>query len=176
MIRAIAPFALAPLLLAGCGGSGGGLVSVGGTVTLEGKPLRGAQVTFAPHPNNPRGTPGLDITGGSGYYKIMSGGRSGLTPGKYTVVVSKTERTGTTDGGADPYMMTLASQARSRDGSEPADETIEATFQREVSSSGDTFDFDLKRPVKEPPPEEPPQPPPTKKGQAKKGSTPGRRR
>ncbi|SIN85988.1 hypothetical protein SAMN05444166_1309 [Singulisphaera sp. GP187] len=78
-------------LIAGCGGSGPRLVSVKGTVTLDGKPLEGAVIAFHPDPSNKDGQPGEDITGESGNYMVSTKGRFGLVPGKYHVSVTKME-------------------------------------------------------------------------------------
>src|SRR4051812_11343260 len=78
MNRSLTYAALASACLVGCGGSDVSLVPVSGTVTLEGKPLAGAQISFAPESRNAQGTPGTDITGSSGYYKVMTAkGRTG---------------------------------------------------------------------------------------------------
>jgi hypothetical protein len=154
-------------MLAGCGSSGSGLVPVSGTVTLEGKPLAGAQVSFAPAAGNKQGTPGTDITGGSGYYKVMHQGRAGLAPGKYRVVVRKLDANPNDSTGGDPYMASLAARARSAPGVDPAGDVIEGHFEREVPDSGGTLDFDLKTPPPPPPPE--PEPPPDPKAKKGKG-------
>jgi hypothetical protein len=162
----------AAALLAGCGWSDPSRpVPVSGTVTLEGKPLAGAQVTFAPAPENEHGSSGSDVTGSSGYFKVMANGRAGLAPGGYRVVISKTDLSGVPQAeGGDPYMAALATRARAQAGEGAEGEPpIEATFVREVSSSGNTFDFDLKLP---PPPEPPPEEKPAGKG-AKRRMPPG---
>src|SRR4051794_11871782 len=86
--------ALIPGALAGCGSGDETarikLVPVSGTVTFNGKPLEGATVTFSPDSSNQDQTPGGDVTGPEGNYKAMFRGRSGLAPGKYHVLVSKT--------------------------------------------------------------------------------------
>src|SRR5207248_798293 len=69
--------------------SGPKLVPVSGVVTLDGKPLEGATVSFLPIPSNEMGQLGEDITSPSGDYTAMTKGRSGLVPGKYRVVVTK---------------------------------------------------------------------------------------
>lgn len=74
----------------GCGG-GPTLVPASGTVTLDGKPLEGATLSFIPAPSNAVSTSGTDISGPSGNFRMTYNGRAGLSPGKYRVAVSKTE-------------------------------------------------------------------------------------
>src|SRR5262245_50681880 len=75
-------------LLAGCG-SGPKLATVTGTVMLNNKPLEGAELTFVPDPSNRSVTPGSDVTGPEGNYKVRYLDRFGLAPGKYKVLISK---------------------------------------------------------------------------------------
>jgi hypothetical protein len=74
----------------GCG-DGVKLVPVAGTVTLDGKPLEGATLSFIPIEGNAVSTAGTDITGPEGNFQMTFKGRAGLAPGKYRVLVSKTE-------------------------------------------------------------------------------------
>jgi hypothetical protein len=74
----------------GCGGAEGPeLVRVKGTVTLDGKPLEDARITFIPDPGNPAVTPGGAHSASDGSYKAKYMGRPGLAPGKYRVTVDK---------------------------------------------------------------------------------------
>jgi len=101
--------------LAGCGSSDGisGLVPVSGIVTMDGKPLEGATISFVPEAKNEPSTPGSDMTGPGGTFKAMYRNRPGLAPGKYRVVVEKAG--GAADGkklpdaiAKDPYMAKMA--------------------------------------------------------------------
>lgn len=74
----------------GCG-DGVKLVPVEGTVTLDGEPLEGATLSFVPIAGGQVSTSGTDITGPDGNFKMTFKGRNGLSPGKYRVMVSKTE-------------------------------------------------------------------------------------
>src|SRR5690242_15458335 len=75
--------------LPGCGGGDRKLVNVTGTVTLNGKPLGGADIVFTPDQSNKDAFVGSDVTGPEGNFKVMSNGRAGLAPGKYKVIVTK---------------------------------------------------------------------------------------
>lgn len=90
--RRAAHFALIPLIaiVAGCGG-GPKLATASGIVTLDGKPLEGATLSFIPTPGNAVSTAGTDVSGPDGNFQMTYNGRAGLAPGKYKVVVSKTE-------------------------------------------------------------------------------------
>jgi len=67
------------------------LVPVSGSVTLDGKPLEGATLSFVPVSGNVVNTPGSDVTGPDGNFTMTYNGRAGLAAGKYKVLVSKTE-------------------------------------------------------------------------------------
>ena len=74
---------LAVLVTAGCG-SGSGMVSAGGTVTLDGEPLAGVVVEF--RPVDPGGTPSFGLTDASGRYRLMrTAFESGVVPGNYAI-------------------------------------------------------------------------------------------
>lgn len=78
----------AALLAAGCGSSGP-VLPVNGIVTLDGKPLDGAAVTFYAEPGA-AATGGTALTGTDGKFVILGAkGQNGLAPGKYKVTVSK---------------------------------------------------------------------------------------
>src|SRR5262245_12597408 len=149
-------------VLAGCGSddiSRVKLVSVTGTVTHEGKPLEGAEVTFAPDvpPDSKEvATPGGDITGPAGNFKAMFRGRSGLAPGKYKVLVNKNSLP---DGvqlgeGTDLEMLRAAAQSqadgargrRSKNAPGPSltMTRIHGEFECEVPAKGGDFTFDVK--------------------------------
>ena len=77
--------ALAFSLLAGCGGKG--LVSVTGTVTLDGKALDRGSVTFHPVKSGPLGVGKIQP---DGRYSIETGNQRGIAPGEYAVTVVAT--------------------------------------------------------------------------------------
>ncbi|HEY8505703.1 MAG TPA: carboxypeptidase-like regulatory domain-containing protein [Gemmataceae bacterium] len=91
-------------LLAGCGG-GGELAPVSGTVTLDGQPLPGATVTFAPAApgENPEaGVSSYGKTDEQGRYslKTVSDDRIGAVVGKHRVRISLTVGDEEDDSGA----------------------------------------------------------------------------
>jgi hypothetical protein len=79
------------LLLSGCGGAKGlsGLVPAAGSVTLNGKALDGANITFVPTVLDNRAAGA--ITDGNGKFTAATlNGNDGIAPGEYKVVISKT--------------------------------------------------------------------------------------
>jgi hypothetical protein len=146
MSRCLAAAAVAALVI-GCGESGPKVVSVTGTVTLNGKPLEGASVSFFPElSTNKEGRAGEDITGPSGNYKAMTRGRSGLVPGKYHVVVTKSlvDPAKTPDAFKDdPYMASMSPGGPGK-AKKDAPDKIGGEFDREVPPEGGVQDFDVK--------------------------------
>ncbi|NQT36525.1 MAG: carboxypeptidase regulatory-like domain-containing protein [Planctomycetes bacterium] len=70
-------------LLLTCGGCGGDLATVSGTVTMDGKALPEATVTFRPA----EGAVGYGTSDAEGHYTIRTGASDGLAPGDYKVTV-----------------------------------------------------------------------------------------
>jgi hypothetical protein len=58
---------------------------VGGTVTLDGRPLTAGVVTFCPTADGPSGYAAI---GSDGRYAVQVGSRQGLPPGRYVVTVA----------------------------------------------------------------------------------------
>jgi hypothetical protein len=85
---------VAALVVAGgCTSDSGPVLPVNGIVTLDGKPLDGATVTF--YPESPGGTVGTAETGSDGKFILVGvGGQQGLPPGKYKATVSKVKLPG----------------------------------------------------------------------------------
>jgi len=77
------------ILLAGCGGSNGDTPELGnvrGTVTLDGAPLAGAQISFQPVAG---GRPSTGTTGDDGTYSLsFSNDQSGAKVGEHTVSIT----------------------------------------------------------------------------------------
>jgi hypothetical protein len=70
------------------------MATVGGSITLDGKPLAGSDrlrgtVKFSPEGGH--GTTAVGYLDEAGRYNLSSGSRAGLLPGKYLVTVSATE-------------------------------------------------------------------------------------
>ncbi len=76
------------LSMAGCGGGITGLYPVTGTVTYQGKPVAEATISFI---NEGEGRPATAISKTDGTYQLFTVDSAGALPGKYRVVVSKTE-------------------------------------------------------------------------------------
>ncbi len=103
------------LPIAGCGGDDGkkpGAVNVSGKVTLNGKPLEGAEVNFL---NGDHASVG--VTGPDGTYTLAQG----ALPGKNKVFISKIDKSqfsSMTDveGGKDRGQLEAAAQADDPDG------------------------------------------------------------
>ena len=77
-------------MLSGCGGSGGSLdtVPISGIVTLDGTPVEGANVVFAP--TSGVGSAASGVTDRSGRYQLTTRDPSdGALPGSYLVMISK---------------------------------------------------------------------------------------
>lgn len=71
----------APLVAGGCSQR----AEVGGTVTLDGRPLSAGVVTFCPNADGPSGYAAI---GPDGRYVVQVGSRNGLPPGQYVVTVA----------------------------------------------------------------------------------------
>lgn len=72
-------------IVPGCSSGDVPVVPVQGTVTLDGKPLAGAEVVFSPEV----GRPSLGVTDSQGRYELRYlVDRNGALPGKHTVKIS----------------------------------------------------------------------------------------
>jgi hypothetical protein len=143
--------ALLALWLAGCG-AGPNLLPVTGTVTLNGKPLEGATVTFYPDDGNSVKTTGHDTTGPEGNYKLSSGERFGVAAGKYKVIISKlAAKPGVTipdEFKKDPVMAKMAGLTKESLPPSVSD-AAEGTYTREVKQGAENvFEFDVKASAK----------------------------
>ncbi|MCC9608304.1 hypothetical protein LOC68_10955 [Blastopirellula sp. JC732] len=83
------------LLAIGCGPTGPKLAEVSGVITIDGKPLHGAVVSFSPA--EPGGSPSYGLTDVEGRYSLFfSRDRTGAMPGKHNVTI-ETEKLGRED-------------------------------------------------------------------------------
>jgi hypothetical protein len=73
---------------AGCGGRRTP-VPVSGTVTLDGKPVEGATVTFHLVGDDKEGRPAIGQTDKAGTFRLKTGNDDGARPGDYKVVIIK---------------------------------------------------------------------------------------
>jgi hypothetical protein len=123
---------------------------VTGTVTLNGKPLGGALVNFAPQEGNAATTPGVDSTGPGGNYKLMFKGRSGVAPGKYKVTITPPDPSAAesvpTIFKDDPAMAGFERDARELGASKSRKIEVgsKSEFEAEVPDEGGILDFDVK--------------------------------
>jgi hypothetical protein len=85
----------------GCGRSATapGTIRAGGTVTLSGKPVAGANVIFYPASSDVAALASQSVTDDSGRFQLsthVGGGtfKAGITPGKYAVAITKLDTAG----------------------------------------------------------------------------------
>jgi hypothetical protein len=152
----VAGMALAASAGSGCSDEEGSfkLIKVTGTVTKNGKPLADAKVSFIPDAGNKNSTPGIDLTGTEGNYLLLFKGRTGVSPGKYKVIITPPldlppALKGLPEFENQPGMLRVAQEAANLGKKKTAEVKKEATkteFDREVEdqSSGVMLDFDVK--------------------------------
>ncbi|SIO36213.1 hypothetical protein SAMN05444166_4100 [Singulisphaera sp. GP187] len=125
------------------------LVPVKGTVTLDGKPMANAMISFIPEAGNDASTAGGDTTGPDGNYLAQYRNRNGLAPGKYKVTIVPGVAEGSAGGipeefKGDPFM--AAEGARVAAASRPAAKKVEikGEFDAEVTGSDSPLNFEVK--------------------------------
>jgi hypothetical protein len=128
------------LLALGCGDkTSSNLISVAGTVTLDGAPLASALVTFLPHENIKGGFATTDAAGK--YQAFSTGGQKGLMPGRYKVTINHCV---TPDGKpSPPDVVTPGAPARETLPAQYSDMN-QTTLTANVPASGGAIDFALK--------------------------------
>ena len=120
-------------------GCGSGLARVGGTVTLDDKPLAGGRdlrVTVLFVPESGSGTTGAALVDADGRYSLSTGAKSGIQPGDYLVAISAVEVIRPKDESAPPGSRPLTAQHY-------ADPKLSG-FRAEVQPGSNTFDFNLR--------------------------------
>jgi hypothetical protein len=126
---------LALLSLSGCGKSGYaelGLVEVTGIVTIDGKPLSGAKITFEGEDKRSA----MGTTDSSGKYALMYDSQTrGATPGPKIVRITTAE---VGEGGGAAEGAAIAKE------SVPRRYNSQSELKADVSTSNKTFNFDLK--------------------------------
>jgi hypothetical protein len=110
------------VVVAGCD-VGPALVPVSGTVVSNGKPVADLNVIYAPEPSTQNLQTAEAKTGPDGRYKLATGGKWGIAPGKYRVSVSS---------GANPMRAKVGDSL-----------SLEAELHREVPPMGAKFDLDV---------------------------------
>jgi hypothetical protein len=160
--RLISTLALAGIagFLPGCGGAGGGgalppdpvLHPVRGKVTVQGKPLTQAVVTFLQV--DEKGTTTVGETDDEGVYELSYLGSPGAAAADYKVAISYLVGTdgtvyglGPRSGLAKPYGLLTAKELLQPEWSDLGRTTQRAT----VPERGGTFDFDIQEPLLPPP-------------------------
>lgn len=146
---ALATVAMMAASMSGCGESGPKLVPVKGTVMFEGKPLEEAAISFLPSDPGSESRPGEAITDQQGTYKALTMGRTGLTPGRYKVIVTKSlvnpEKATGEQFQDDPFMaqltMTPPEGGPRKKKSKP--DRIDAQFERDVPLEGTDINLDV---------------------------------
>ena len=132
--------ALPAMIVCGCLGSSSGpeLVDVSGTVTMDGKPLPNAIVTFRPEgaQGGEQSRPAYGQTDDDGRYRLQySTEKSGAIPGKYSVSISTYRRP---DEDKDGNEIPGAAETV------PEVYNAKTTLTAEVSADQPAHDFELK--------------------------------
>ena len=120
--------ALLVAIAAGCSDSGPEIGSVTGLVTLDGKPLAGAQVEFQPD----TGAPSYGATNNAGEYDLIyTPGKSGALVGKHTVRITTYRATG--EPGSQKVVLERV----------PPQFNAASTLVREVKAGSNKFNFTI---------------------------------
>jgi len=112
---------------------------IGGTVTLDSKPLEGAKVTFAPV-GDPSLVGGYGVTNAAGEYKLSSLQGKSLAPANYKVTISLWRMP---DGTPVPPGAPVATSGGKESLSRYYSDENLTTLKAKVSSPSDKFNFEL---------------------------------
>ena len=116
------------------------LVTVKGTVTLDGKPASEVAIWFVPETGTP-GNGSFGITTADGSYSLsVIGGDAGVAPGQYTVTFSKFMMK---DGSPVPWGIQPESIGAKQSIPEVYVDASTSDMKAIVTDAGGTFDFDL---------------------------------
>ncbi len=137
---------LASVLISGCGSSLPDVGYVTGVVTLDGKPLANAEVTFAPEKG--RGSSG--ITDETGKYELFYvAGEPGALIGAHKVMITsggvpvEGEENISADASDEPDIAPRRKPTGPKKGGIPAKYNSKTTLTADVQSGSNTFDFKL---------------------------------
>jgi hypothetical protein len=146
MHRTLTALLVASLVcLAGCGEEANipeGMAPVTGTVTLDGKPLAGATVSFIPD-GVTKGAGSYGVTSADGKYELQgTQGGTGAAAGYYRVIISKLVMP---DGSPIPADIPSATDAGAKDLLPAIYSSYDvSTLTAEVPAQGGAINFDLK--------------------------------
>lgn len=129
-------------VVAGCGtGNSVSTAPTSGTVTLGGKPLEGAIVSFFPEGG---GVESVAVTNGAGDYKMMTIDQAGTAPGSYKVTISHlVPKDGTSvPEGMDPIQLKMQGLAV-ENLPERYSDYEKTELKADVTSESNDIDFDL---------------------------------
>jgi len=104
-----------PLFLVGALVGCGGMKQVEGIVTLDGKAVEGASVSFLPAEDG-TGQPADGVTDSGGKFTLSTRGKKGIAPGTYKVTVAKSKPLASVDPskmkpGSPEYMKMMEEKA-----------------------------------------------------------------
>jgi len=113
-------------------------------VTVDGKPLEGAGVTFVPDQGPKESTTGNGTSNASGQYRLRCRYGKGVAPGRYKVTISLLEAAGPGAKPGDPIpgdrIMAVRS-GRARQKYPAYANALTTPLTAEVPASGGSFDF-----------------------------------
>lgn len=143
-MRSLASFMLIASALVGCGGAKPEkpekLAPVNGMVTLDGKPLTMAAMTFLPD-GSTKGIAGVAYTGEDGKFEAKWRAEPGIPPGSYKIVVS---RLGLPNGSPVPPGQSAADLGAIETVPPRFSDPAQTSLRLTVPEAGLTQTFDLK--------------------------------
>lgn len=132
-------------VLAGCSGGGlAGLYPVSGTVTYQGQPVEGASISFI---GKGETRPATAVSKKDGTYELYTLDSRGAFPGRYSVVVTKTEappESANKDLGMNPAGVDLSMDQAAANVGKPIPKPKELLPVKYASPATTTLDFEVK--------------------------------